>query len=1539
MNYLVAVYSGKKIYTASLSPGSAITVGDGGNDDISLSGSKLGSGFLILSCEPGGVRALSRVPIKFGDDKSTDRIMSAGDSAVITNRITLVVFAGRRIESPKIRLALLDTLTLGRSFNSNDICLESGNVSSNHIMLQKNGGTWTVSDMDSTNGTFVNGELIDPNSPVSAENAEIFAGGFMFSLKDGILTFTNAPDEIEYSPEISHALIHSATIKKDYPMFKISPRLRSGIEKPEVDILPPPNIGMKPAISWMSLLLPPLLMAVMMGIIALLTKNFSMLIYSVPMSMVSVIVAIVNHKINMRQWNEKNGLAIEKYTEHLTEAEEEVTRAEGAYISALSATSPGVYECIYAAENVSRNLWERTTKDSDFLNVRLGTGKINSNVALKLPTTQLSVDEDPFVKQAEDMHKKHSELTGIPVCHSFKHSPATGIAGSRDEVIETTWRIMIDLATHHSYEDVKIVCIFPENEKRKWNAVKWLPHVWNSSRTSRYVACTRDEARLILREMAETLKIRRRDISTENLKEDFVPETPFYFIILADRELAESSGEQFTIDTAALGFSVLYAYGDLRTIPNGCQSVIICGTPSFIQDATPGAKGGKKLFTPDKIREGQPERFARAISPIRLIQSGGGSRMPRSITFMEGFNKKKVEDLNVMGRWEEHSSPKSLAAPIGIRENGDTFSFDIQDRSKYKSGPQFMGPHGVTAGTAGSGKSEMLTTWLLSMALTFSPDDVNFVLIEFKGNDLSNILKPLPHVAGVVSNLDDTSEIVRCLRSLKGESLRRQRIYKKSTFLSTQHLYNYQEYRKNHKEVEPLPYLVIVVDEFAQFVTQYPEYTDMFTDIARIGRSLGMYMVLTMQSPQGVIKGQVQSNITFNICLRTATAGDSKEIIGTNDAFKINAPGRAIVKVGDNAVYEQVQTFYAKAPYRPDAGSEEKVKEAEISVVTLSGQRKRPKIKDEKKKAVRDEQSEGRAVVEYIIDEAQKNNIQWARHVWKDSLPTKLFLDDIIDDKRAFSQETGEWEEKNSGLAVTVGLVDDPENQNQYNFVLDFAKDGHQVLYGAPSTGKTTFLQTVLLSAVQTYTPEQLNFIVFDYGKRGMKILESLPHCITVADPSDEAKLGVAKDFLVSEMTRRKNLFSQQDVQTLEAYCDISGDRIPSIIVVADNMKALHDQNEALVELFAQISNDGAGYGIYLMLTAGSTGNYMYRIAQNVNSNHTLQMTDKADYRTVLGLSGSLEALPGNFKGRGLTGLDLEFQTALGVKAETEKERVNALRDLCKSMSDSWKGERATLDLTNLGNVPETEGPPAVSDENGIIIGTNRKTHRPVKFVFKDMNCCVISGATGGGKSTMLAVIARALAENPQNKLYICCRNEMFEKLCPGAVISHTSKENDEIISELAKEFDSRDENSEGRIFLLIDDFDMFYEGDSKSSGDILQERENPQPAVEDEGISQKSSDILNIISQSGPDKGMYIYIACPNDCVSRMYSYDIELFSGFLTYGNAIVLGENIEDYEAFSAMHKSYNIQLSANEGCMIHNERAEDFTAVAPDWEQQE
>ena len=857
------------------------------------------------------------------------------------------------------------------------------------------------------------------------------------------------------------------------------------------------------------------------------------------------------------------------------------------------------------------------------------------------------------------------------------------------------------------------------------------------------------------------------------------------------------------------------------------------------------------------------------------------SNFPASISFLEGLGAASVSDLDIIGRWERSDSSKSLSVSIGIKENGETFCFDI---SKFA-----MGLHGMVAGTSGSGKTELLKTLLLSMAVHFSPDDVNFYFIQYMDDD-THYIEHLPHFAGNTSgaarSYHDRYSVLRSLKSLSGEVNRRLRIFAGVKDLPVQNMETYQKYRKAHPELnlEPLPHLIVVLQDYSEFMSQCP---DAFGDIEFIMRihSAGIHMILVMHSPQGLLMSRHEVYLNFRICMRTDSESDSKGILGVEDASRLSHPGEAYIRGRSyNGDLVHMQTFYADSPYRPAPS---------IPATTSLLDRLRSFFGWEKHTNSstalnpESEQPESSVIVQEIIKTAQEHHFTHARHICPDPLPQVIALDELIAGREAYDRISKTWSKKNSGLAVTVGLVDDPEGQTQYPLVLDFMKDGHQILYGAPSTGKTTFLQTAILSAALSYTPEQVKFLLFDYGSFALKMFGGLPHCIIAADQTDEAELKKAGEFLKHELTERSKLFSTEGVTTISAYREASGCSIPAIIVAVDNIDLLNNANSWLMDIFTQTAITGTSLGIYLMITASCTsGGFMFRLSSYIKSKHTLQMIDKGDYRCLVG--AELRMRPENYKGRGLTQGGLEYQTALCIDDTSEADRNKKLKVLCEEMSSAWTEKLALLTVEELH-----------LNKDSVRIGLNTWTREPVMFSYSNMNGCIIAGDKGSGKSTILAKIAQAASKAPYTRVYVYEDKPFIEKLCPDAVIMHTPEEADNVLDKFFEEFLQRSYSPEDRIIFCIDDFMKFYLD-----------------------ITQESADILEAIARGGKDRCVYIYVTCTNIELIKFSAAKVQTFTELIKNGNAIITGGRLNDYDVLRELHQSDDMTFAEHQGAVIHN-----------------
>lgn len=364
-------------------------------------------------------------------------------------------------------------------------------------------------------------------------------------------------------------------------------------------------------------------------------------------------------------------------------------------------------------------------------------------------------------------------------------------------------------------------------------------------------------------------------------------------------------------------------------------------------------------FYYDNVSDVIMDRISRRLASVQTEEVSLEGSLTKNINLFALLNIFGVEDLDLKKRWASTAVYKSMAVPLGVSKTGVVY-LDLHDKAH--------GPHGLVAGTTGSGKSEILQTYILSVATYFHPYEVAFLIIDFKGGGMVNQFRNLPHLLGAITNIDG-KEINRSLKSIKAELQKRQRLFAQA---GVNHIDKYIMKYKSGEAKEPLPHLVIIVDEFAELKAEQPDFMKELISAARIGRSLGVHLILATQKPAGQVDDQIWSNSRFKLCLKVQGPEDSNEVLKSPLAAEIKEPGRAYLQVGNNEIFELFQSAYS--------GDSEKavdnyVKPFKVSEVAPSGKRK---VIYEQKKASGGEKGRTQldAIVEYVHDYCEKSNIK-----------------------------------------------------------------------------------------------------------------------------------------------------------------------------------------------------------------------------------------------------------------------------------------------------------------------------------------------------------------------------------------------------------------------------------------------------------------------------------------------------------------------------------------------------------------------------------
>ena len=749
---------------------------------------------------------------------------------------------------------------------------------------------------------------------------------------------------------------------------------------------------------------------------------------------------------------------------------------------------------------------------------------------------------------------------------------------------------------------------------------------------------------------------------------------PTYVVVCASRELSVRSGALRSVmeERSSRGIALITCARSMQDLPRGCRSVIELGEGASgemgaaVQDAClldrDDPTGARRAFHADGFTPlVAAEAFSRNISRVRLRLADADVRIPERLGFLEMLRLGSVEHADIASRWRESNASTSLAAVVGADEQGEPFVLNIHEK--------FHGPHGLIAGTTGSGKSEFIITYILSMAMTYAPDEVAFVLIDYKGGGLAKAFDNkhvrLPHLAGVITNLDGGA-IKRSLVSIQSELKRRQALFNRARDVvggDNVDIYDYLNLYRQGRMTEPCPHLIIVADEFAELKQQQPDFMDELISAARIGRSLGVHLILATQKPSGVVNDQIWSNARFKVCLKVSDEGDSREMIKRPDAASLVQAGRFYLLVGYNEYFALGQAGYAGTPYAPQARFEPPRDDAVVlindtgaSVVSV-----RPKLKA----AAQDAVPEIHVVLERIEQAAREAGVR-ARQLWLEPLPAFLSVDGLIERFGRPNAASGE-------LVGVAGAFDDPARQRQGLLTCSFSTGGSLLAYGTPDSGVEALLSGLLYSLVCWVGPRALNVYAIDLGTESLRAFAAAPQVGDVVSAADDEKVGRLIGMLEAEYARRRELLVPYG-GSYQRYARAHGD-LPALLVILNDLAAFAETFPKLEDRLVRLLRDAGRNGVYFAATAAGTSSVRLRMRSLFRQVLACDPVDEADYQVIFG-SMRGQPKPHGF-GRGLVRLDdqlLEFQAAHAAPTPDEDEFA-FIRNTCEALA-----HRAELD-------------------------------------------------------------------------------------------------------------------------------------------------------------------------------------------------------------------------------------------------------------------
>ena len=875
--------------------------------------------------------------------------------------------------------------------------------------------------------------------------------------------------------------------------------------------------------------------------------------------------------------------------------------------------------------------------------------------------------------------------------------------------------------------------------------------MWSEDKKVRYFATNKKEAREVFYSLSQILRIRRE---SENIQT-----RPYYILFILNKELLEGEliAKYIGNDSGQLGLSTVVVSEHYEELPNDCEFIIENNVEFSGIYATTDEQTIKTEVVFDQIDDESLMKFAKRLANIEVNETEKGGEIPNAISFFEMYDISKPQELNAGERWRKSKRQESMRALIGVKSGGAPCYLDVHEK--------YHGPHGLVAGTTGSGKSETLQTFLLSLAINYSPDDIGFFIIDYKGGGMANLFDGLPHMIGAISNLSG-NQVKRAMVSIKAENRRRQRLF---SDYGVNNINAYTMLYKNGDVKEPIPHMFIIIDEFAELKREEEGFMKELVSVAQVGRSLGVHLILATQEPAGTVDDNIWSNSKFRLCLRVQDKQDSVDMLHRADAAYLTQAGRGFLQVGNDELFELFQSGYSGAVYDETlsgknltvaqmidatgkvdlAGNHFKIKhqeafkrqwigqicdivgkalkrrqngigdilteqeiltdiydslkeqgveyeqshynderlksflrlyqevdetdiEKKVEQIIQMAEERRERLPEQKQK------SQLEAVKEYLAEEAVRNHYTQKFQLWMPLLPDVLYLSEIAkQEELRINAKRDRWT-----LDAVIGKGDDPENQRQMPIRIDFAENGHHVICGTVSTGKSTFLQTAVYSLISKYSSDEVNLYLIDFSSKLLTVFEDAKQVggIMTSDEEEEEKIAKFFTMLSRIMEERKQLLASSNFKD---YVEHGDERIPAIIVVIDNYGGFREKtSEKYEDNIKQIAKEGLNYGVFLMVTAGgfNMSEMPSRLAENFRTAICLEMQDIYAYSDIMRTVHVPVFPESNKKGRGLIYYEkriIEFQTALACEGEDNRRRNENIRAMIQKNNELDRGKGA----------------------------------------------------------------------------------------------------------------------------------------------------------------------------------------------------------------------------------------------------------------------
>jgi S-DNA-T family DNA segregation ATPase FtsK/SpoIIIE len=1010
-------------------------------------------------------------------------------------------------------------------------------------------------------------------------------------------------------------------------------------------------------------------------------------------------------------------------------------------------------------EAMSRRVWERRPTDSDFGVVRVGLGPQSLATPLIAPVIDPTADLEPVTAGAlRRFIGTYSVVPDLPISialRAFARIVLTDRAGGEAGARGLARAVIGQLATFHAPDDLVIAACVPVDRRRDWEWLKWLPHALHPTEFDAL-----GQRRLVVAGLAELDDLlagmvtkRPRFHAGASARPGETVVTPHILIIVDGGETGGSA--HFGIDGGLAGVTLLHVGGAApRSVDRNTIALSVTDDGAL---RSTSLDAEQEVGRADQLTVVEAETLARRLAPLRLSQAvreQAPLAVDHDLTELLGIPDIATAPLSAL--WAPRSPREALRIPIGTGPSGGPVYLDLKEAAQ-----DGMGPHGLIIGTTGSGKSELLRTLVLGLAATHSSEELNFVLVDFKGGATFASLDRLPHTSAVITNLADELPLVdRMQAAITGELTRRQELLRRSGNFAS--LRDYQLARAAGAPLAPLPSLLLICDEFTELLVAKPEFSELFIQIGRIGRSIGVHLLLATQRLETGRMSNLEANLSFKIALRTSSPTEMRFVLGPSVSVPElpSAPGHGYLVAGT----EQPQRFkaaYVSGPYQRraqvtvaagpqrmyDYGTGYVPAPTDLPALTPAVDPRAPKL------------------IEVVVDRLAGQGLP-AHQVWlpplRDSPTLDTLLGGLVTD-RARGVTTADPSLRGT-LTVPLASVDKPAEQRRDVAWFDLSgAAGHLAIVGGPQSGKSTAVRTLVTALALTHTPVEVQVYCLDFGGGSLAALRELPHVGGVAarQDTDQVRRTVMQlSMLLAERERRFTARGIDSIATFrrlrrpvqadgslppeDATLAVPEDPYGDVFLVVDGWTTLRSEFEALEPVLLEIATRGLSYGLHVVATATRWADFRMNQRDLFGSKLELRLGDPSD--SVINRR-TAQNVPAGAPGRGLTADGHHLLTAL---PQVEGYPAAAVT---KAIADAWHGEPAPRVRMLPTRLPydallrATESGTALPVGKGLElpVGIAEVDLQPVTLDFAAEPHLVVYGENECGKSTLLRSLAESI--------------------------------------------------------------------------------------------------------------------------------------------------------------------------------------------------